>query len=411
MPKIKLFIFFLSILQLNCVNRAEAEVVTEDGAVAKAELATSSVKIDEPIEVGAARMDTYLPRLRGKRLALVVNPTSRVAGRHLVDTLLAQELDVRKIFALEHGFRGLADAGAIIQDGRDTRTGLPIVSLYGKTKEPSAADLADVDLVIFDVQDVGARFYTYISHLHYILRGAAKHDTPVLILDRPNPNGHYVDGPILEPAFQSFVGMHPVPIVHGLTIGEYGRMTNGEGWLGDGLKAELSVIPCANYRRDMPYELPVPPSPNLPNQRSILLYPSLCFFEGTVISVGRGTNLQFQQFGHPDLDGPSRFTPRPGPGASNPKLNGQVCQGFDLTQFTPEELHARTSLNLDHLILAYTRFKGETFFDRPDFFDKLAGTDRLRQQIESGVPEAEIRAGWAAGLKDFLRRREPYLLY
>ena len=358
--------------------------------------------------------EAYLPKLAGKSLGLVVNQTSTLAdGTHLVDTLLALGQDVRRIFAPEHGFRGDADAGAKVKDGVDTRTGLPIRSLYGRDKMPTLDDLADIDLIVFDIQDVGARFYTYISTLHYVMESAARYGKQVLILDRPNPNGHYVDGPLRQPGLESFVGLDPIPVVHGLTVGEYARMVNGEGWLGEGLQCELEVQLCPDYTHDAVYELPVPPSPNLPNQRSIYLYPSLCFFEGTALSVGRGTDRQFQLYGHPALlSGPALFTPRPGPGAADPKLNGALCHGYDLST-GPAESYRIEFIDLGPLLEAHKELKGQgvTFFTRPDFFDLLAGTDSLRKMIEAGASEEDIRASWTADLAAYRTLRERYLLY
>jgi uncharacterized protein YbbC (DUF1343 family) len=356
---------------------------------------------------------TYLPLMEGKKLGLVVNQTSTVGTTHLVDTLLAMGQHVQRIFAPEHGFRGEADAGAKVEDGRDSRTGLPIRSLYGSNKKPSEEDIADLDLIVFDIQDVGARFYTYISTLHYVMESAARYGKPVLILDRPNPNGNYVDGPVRQPGFESFVGLDPIPVVHGLTVGEYGRMVNGEGWLGDGLICDLTVVPCPDYNHDAVYELPVPPSPNLPNQRSIYLYPSLCFFEGTALSVGRGTDRQFQLYGHPQLtSGPDTFTPRPGPGAANPKLNGELCHGYDLST-EPAEAYRIDFLDLTALMEAHREMdaKGVEFFTRPDFFDLLAGTDGLRLMVERGALEDEIRRSWEPDLERYRKLRKQYLLY
>ncbi len=415
MPKILLFIFSTPILILNCVNSA-----TKAGVEAPATpISEQPVEASEPIQVGAAQLLVYLPLLEGKRVGMVVNQSSLVprenpakGSAHLVDTLQSRKVELIKIFALEHGFRGTEDAGAIIQDGVDVKSGLPIVTLYGKKKEPSAEDLADIDLIIFDIQDVGARFYTYISSLHYIMQGLAKAGKPLLILDRPNPNGHYVDGPVLDPAYRSFVGMHPVPVVHGLTIGEYGRMINGEKWLDDGLQAPLTIVPCQHYRRTIPYPLPVAPSPNLPNFRSILLYPSLCFFEGTIVSIGRGTPTQFQVMGHPYWQaGDYRFTPMPGPGSADPKLGGQECIGFSLTQLSEEELHRGGQLDISYLLQAHNALREHNFFDRADFFDKLAGSDQLRKQITGGLSEDIIRASWQADLADFKAKRQAYLLY
>lgn len=374
---------------------------------------TGQDTLSRPPIVGAARTEAYFPLLRGKRLGLVVNHTSRIGERHLVDSLLAAGFTLTTIFAPEHGFRGTADAGAFITDGKDSDTGLPIISLYGSHKEPSAADLEQVDLLVFDIQDVGARFYTYISTLHYLMRAAAKAELPLLVLDRPNPNGHYVDGPVLDPAFQSFVGMHPVPAVHGMTVGEYARMINGEGWLEEGLQADLRVIPCRYYTHQTPYDLPVPPSPNLPNLRAVYLYPSLCFFEGTVFNEGRGTSRQFQVYGHPDFSGGDyTYVPESRPGALHPKLRGQTCRGVNLTHLPPDSLRRLARLDLSHLLRAYEHFpRPDEFFLPNHFIDKLAGSDLLRKQIMEGMTEAEIRAGWQADLAIYRAMREQYLLY
>jgi uncharacterized protein YbbC (DUF1343 family) len=356
---------------------------------------------------------SYIPRLRGKRLALVVNQTSTIGATHLVDSLQSLGLDLRKIFAPEHGFRDMADAGATIQDGRDQRSGLPIKSLYSKDKKPSAADLADVDVILFDIQDVGVRFYTYISTLFYVLEAAAEYGKEVMVLDRPNPNGHIVDGPVLDPDFASFVGIAPIPVLHGLTVGEFARMVNGEGWLPGGQQAALTLVPMPGYAHDQVYELPIAPSPNLPNQRSIYRYPGLCFFEGTAVSIGRGTNRQFQVYGHPAFrSGDIRFTPTPGPGSSDPKLKGEVCRGFDLTRLTTEQSR-QTTLPIAPLLDAYNDLNGQgiAFFTRPDFFDLLAGTDELRNRIIAGDTPDQIRAGWAAKLADYRVMRRRYLLY
>jgi uncharacterized protein YbbC (DUF1343 family) len=424
MPKLTLFLLLTSIFQLNCVNNTNRTIPPSEASALKDSLSLETSTYQGPkkeqaaIQMGAERMDLYLPTLAGKRIALVVNQTSRVqrtngSAIHLVDTLQSRGLQLTKIFALEHGFRGTEDAGAIIKNGIDEKSGLPIVTLYGKKKEPAAVDLADIDIIIFDIQDVGARFYTYISSLHYLMQGAAKQGKPVMILDRPNPNGHYVDGPILDPNFQSFIGMHPIPVVHGMTIGEYGKMINGEGWLDGGRQAELTVIPCENYTHTTPYELPVRPSPNLPNQHSILLYPSLCFFEGTTVSAGRGTLTQFQVFGHPDLpttEYPYSFTPIPGPGSADPKLNGVLCQGKNLSTIPLDYLYQSSGLNLNHLVSAYSTL-GKDLFSRPDFFDLLAGSDRLRKQILAGDSVAAITASWQVGLTEFRETRGKYLLY
>ena len=290
----------------------------------------------------AERISVYHPLLANKKVALVVNQTSIVKGSHLVDTLLKLGVNIKVIFAPEHGFRGKADAGEVISDTKDTKTGLPIISIYGKKKKPSAEDLKDVDLVLFDIQDVGVRFYTYISTLHYVMESCAEFQKPLMVLDRPNPNGYFVDGEILNPAYKSFVGMHQVPTVYGMTIGEYAKMINGEGWLPNKATCDLTVIECKNYTHDTFYELPVKPSPNLPNIRSILLYPSICFFEGTTLSLGRGTEKQFQVIGHPALKSDFSFTPMPNEGAKEPPLKGEKCYGLDLSNMTTGSIKEST---------------------------------------------------------------------
>jgi len=407
--KLKIFVLFLAIWQQTCHSQHKSTTVEAAPAAASQTIETDA----PPLRVGADRLEDLLPLTTGKRLGLVVNQTSMVRTSHLVDTLLDRYQRISCIFAPEHGFRGDADAGEKVTDGKDPRTGIPIISLYGKHKKPRAADLADVDVLLFDIQDVGARFYTYLSTLHYVMEAAAEHGVPIIVLDRPNPNGHYVDGPILEPAYRSFVGMHPVPVVHGMTVGEYARMINGEGWLAQGRTAELRVISCQNYTHQTVYELPVPPSPNLPNMRAVYLYPSLCFFEGTVFSVGRGTHTQFQVYGHPDfLAGNYQFTPRSGYGAKYPKLEGQLCRGVSLVERSPAEIRAEGRLNLQYLLHAYRHYpRPADFFLDKRFIDKLAGGPRLREQILAGLSEAEIRASWQEGLQDFQKTRSKYLLY
>lgn len=364
------------------------------------------------LAVGAAQLSQYLPLLENKKVAVVVNQTSTIGTTHLVDTLLSQGIYLTTVFAPEHGFRGKADAGETIQDGKDPKTQLPIISLYGKNKKPSAQQLKDIDIVIFDIQDVGTRFYTYISTMHYVMEACAENDIPFLVLDRPNPNGHYVDGPIREEAYQSFVGMHPIPIVHGLTVGELALMINGEGWLNGGLTCTLTVIPCANYRRGQFYDLPIKPSPNLPNATSILLYPSLCLFEGTTASVGRGTQQQFQVIGHPKYDkGEYSFTPTSQPGATHPKHQDKKCYGYDLSSLGVEYLYNRRQIQLEHLINFYNNFPDKTtFFNQNNFIDKLAGTAQLRKQIIAGKTAEEIRESWQAPLADYKKMRNKYLL-
>ena len=372
-------------------------------------------QMDSAIVVGANQTEIYLPLLKGKRIGIVANQTSVIfknqahtSYAHLVDSLVALKVDIKKVFAPEHGFRGQADAGEVVKDGVDTKTNLPIISLYGKNKKPSAEQLKDLDLVVFDIQDVGARFYTYISSLHYVLEACAEANIPIIILDRPNPNGHYVDGPILEMEHKSFVGMHPIPVVHGMTIGEYAQMINGEKWLANGIQCELEVINMKHYNHQKKYSLPIKPSPNLPNDQAINLYPSLCFFEGTNVSAGRGTEMQFQIFGSPFLNPESfdfQFTPKPNFGSKYPKHENKVCYGKDLRNTKTLDF-----LNLDWIIEAYQQTTDKSTFFIP-FFSKLAGTKTLQQQIESGLSQAEIKATWKEGLDKFKVMRTPYLIY
>ena len=362
---------------------------------------------NRPLILGANQLHEYLPLVKNKRVALVANQTSTVDQTHLVDTLLACNVHIVKVFAPEHGFRGKADAGAQINDEVDLKTNLPIHSLYGKNKKPKASDLASVDVMIFDIQDVGVRYYTYISTLHYVMEACAENKIPLLVLDRPNPNGHYVDGPVLDTAYQSFVGMHPVPIVHGLTIGEYANMVNDSFWLKDSVTCDLTVLEMKNYSHSTPFDLPIKPSPNLPNAQSISLYPSLCLFEGTDISIGRGTQNQFQIIGAPNLDSSSYiFTPISTEGALNPKHENKRCRGWDLTQHDFDD-----ELNLGYLIECFEQYnsKGLTFFN--SFFDKLAGSNKLRVLIEAGWSEQEIKASWQEELDQFKQKRMNFLIY
>lgn len=367
---------------------------------------------DEDILPGAYQTSLYFSELEGKKIALVANQSSMINNTHLVDTLIRSGIDLKKIFVPEHGFRGKEDAGAQIKDGKDEKTGLPLLSLHGSNKKPKAEQLKDIDLIIFDLQDVGVRFYTYISTLHYVMEAAAENNIKVMVLDRPNPNGHYVDGPVLINNFTSFVGMHPVPVVYGMTIGEYAQMINGEEWLKGKVKSKLQVIPCQNYDHNKFYKLPIAPSPNLPNMSAIYLYPSLCFFEGTKISVGRGTNLPFQCFGHPDLKaGSFKFVPKPNEGASKPKLQGQECYGFDLSTFGWQYMREQKKLYLFWLIASYELIGEKDFFRNDGFFNLLAGTDVLKKNIVSGKSEKEIRASWQQELQKFKEIRRKYLIY
>ena len=359
------------------------------------------------LKLGAEQTEAYLPLLKDQRVALLVNHTSLINETHLVDTLLSSGVNVVKVFAPEHGFRGTADAGEVVKDGKDKRTGLPIVSLYGSNKKPSPEQMKDVDVVLFDIQDVGVRFYTYISSMQYVMEACAEEGKQMIILDRPNPNGMYIDGPVMEKEFMSFVGMTPIPVLHGMTVGELAMMINSEGWMSGGVTCQLTVIPMKDYDHQMPWSLPVKPSPNLPNDLSIQLYPSLCLFEGTVISVGRGTQLPFQQIGHPSLTSLSHtFTPVSIEGmAKYPPYEGEVCHG---TLFTEES--ALKGFDLSYLIEYYGLFEDkEAFFN--NYFEKLAGTAALRQQIKEGVPESDIRASREPGLSAFRELRKGYLLY
>lgn len=360
---------------------------------------------------GADRHDEWERILGGRRVALVGNKSSVTGGQHLLDVLLAKGINVVKVFSPEHGFRGYVEAGAEIDNHVDPSTGLAVISLYGKSRELNPEDIRDVEVIVFDLQDVGVRFYTYISTLHYVMKTAAESGVGVVVLDRPNPNAFLVDGPIREPGFESFVGMHPIPVAHGMTIGEYARMINGEGWLGQGLVCGLEVVSCLHYDHQTEYILPVAPSPNLPNQVSVYLYPSLCFFEGTKVSIGRGTALPFQVFGHPDLPGEFTFRPEPVAGASlNPKLQGQLCHGYDLRVSGTQKVLTHPVIHLEWIIQAWEELKRPDDFFLP-YFDTLAGTDQVRLQIMAGKTAGEIRAGWQDGLGKFKIIREKYLLY
>ena len=363
-----------------------------------------SCQKEKKLKLGAERTESYLALLKEKKVAVVGNQTSMLGSTHLVDSLLNLGIDVVKVFSPEHGFRGKADAGAKIENKIDSKSGLPIISLYGKNKKPYSKQLEGIDILLFDIQDVGARFYTYISTLHYVMEAAAESNIKVIVLDRPNPNGHYIDGPIREDGFESFVGMHPVPIVHGMTILEYAKMINGEDWISK--RCNVTVIEMENYTHDMSYDLPIKPSPNLPNARSINLYPSLCLFEGTTVSIGRGTDYPFQHFGAPYLESNYSFTPKSGEGSRYPKHENIKCFGTDL-RFQGNFL---TAINLNWLIKSYNNCSNkEKFFN--NFFDKLVGTDKLRLQIISGKTTKDIKESWKEDLSKFKEVREKYLLY
>lgn len=363
------------------------------------------------IAMGADRTAEYLPLLKGKSVGVIANQSSNIKQTHLVDTLLKLGVNIKKVFCPEHGFRGMVDAGEKVASEKDSKTGLPVISLYGKNKKPTPEQLKGLDVLIFDIQDVGVRFYTYLSTLHYAMEACAENNKLLIVLDRPNPNGYYVDGPIMETGYTSFLGLHPVPIVYGMTIGEYAQMINGEGWLKGGEKCNLKVITLKGYTHRDLYELPVRPSPNLPNMASVYLYPSLGLFEGTVVAVGRGTDLPFQVIGHPNLQkGNYTFTPQPRPGAMEPKYKGQVCKGFNLTDFGNEYMKDVKKIYLYWLIGMYQNTPDKTtFFD--ENFNYHAGNATLQQQIKDGLTEDQIRKTWEPGLQKFKVIRKKYLLY
>lgn len=369
----------------------------------------------QKVVTGAEQLERYLPLLEGKQVGLVVNHSSLVGPSHLVDTLFAHGVCLSRIFAPEHGFRGAAEAGELVKDGHDVRTGTPITSLYGKRKKPSAEDLAGVDVVVFDIQDVGTRFFTYISTLFLVMEACAEQGKEVVVLDRPNPNGWYVDGPVLtDPKLESFVGIAPLPVVHGCTVGELARLFCGENWVWQPReRLRLTVVPCLHYDHRTPYDPPVPPSPNLPNARAVLLYPGICLFEGTVASLGRGTEMPFQVIGHPEFPIDSfRFVPRSVPAARRPPNEGHVCKGYDLRNIPLDSLRQQRGLNLSWLLGFYQNFTNKHyFFLENGYFDLLAGNRLLRQQIVEGKTEAEIRASWAPDLEVFRAIRQGYLLY
>ncbi|NQU35673.1 MAG: DUF1343 domain-containing protein [Bacteroidetes bacterium] len=366
---------------------------------------------DDDIICGSARIELYLPDLLNQKVAVVANQSSMIGDIHLVDSLLSQGINVKKIFCPEHGFRGRADAGEKIVDDFDAKTNIPIISLYGSHKKPTPVDLDSIDVVIFDLQDVGTRFYTYISTLTYVMEACAEQDIPIIVLDRPNPNGYFVDGPIMEKEYSSFVGLHPVPVVYGMTIGEYAKMVVGERWINQSDSLDLKVIPLEGYNHNMIVKLKIKPSPNLPNWQSVYLYPSICFFEGTVMSVGRGTEFPFQVYGHPEFNhGSFIFTPTSTQGALKPLYNGEQCCGANLSGYAENYKKNEKTINLSWLIGAHEIMSrnGEYFIN---YFEKLAGTSELRKQISVGLSEDEIRKTWQPGIDNFLKIRSKYLLY
>ena len=410
------------LVMISCGSQTKAKATSQDEIL-------KQVQEDTSIIVGANQIEKYLPLLKGKRVGIFANQTSVIfkgeSYRHVVDSLVSLKVNITNVFSPEHGFRGTADAGEKVTDGVDPKTGIPIISLYSANRKPKLEQLKEtkkyekdiesgvsaIDIMVFDLQDVGVRFYTYISTLHYIMEACAESNIPLIILDRPNPNGHYIDGPTLKIEHNSFVGMHPIPVAHGMTIGEYAQMINGEKWLANGLQCEFTVVPVKNYTHNTAYDLPIKPSPNLPNDKAISLYPSLCFFEGTNVSVGRGTDKQFQVVGSPYFllkRHSYEFTPKPNEGAKYPKHQGEICNGYDLSN------HERlNTINLKWLIEFYQENKknspDQEFFNK--FFVKLAGTTKLQKQIEAGFNEEEIRKTWQIGIQSFKKIRAKYLIY
>jgi len=385
------------------------------------ELSETKKQQDSAIVVGANSTEEYLPILQKKKVGVVANQTSIIFKNnssenventtftHLVDSLLSLDIEIEKVFAPEHGFRGMADAGEHVKDGTDTKTGLPIISLYGKNRKPTSSQLEGLDIVLFDIQDVGVRFYTYIATMQLVMEACAEKGIPFLVLDRPNPNSHYVDGPTMEIAHKGFLGLTPIPLVYGMTIGEYAQMINNEGWLEKGIKADLTVIPLRNYTHNSGYSIPVRPSPNLPNQTAINLYPSLGLFEGTNINAGRGTESQFQRYGAPFLDSTAydfSYVPKPNFGSKNPKHMGEKCFGRDLSSWP-----RMSEVSLQWLIEAYNNAADKKLVFNRSGFTKHAGTEKLQQQIEAGLSEKEIKNSWQKDLNKFREIRSKYLLY
>ncbi len=368
---------------------------------------TTEIQVIQP---GAWDTETYVPMLKDKRVGLVINQSSYVGNTRLVDTLISMDVQVVTLFTPEHGLKGTADRGAYVSNDVDLATGVKVISLYGQHKKPTPDDIKDIDIFVFDMQDVGVRFFTYISTLQYVMEAAGAANIPVIVLDRPNPNGHYIDGPVLDTAnYKSFVGLMPIPVVYGMTIGELAKMSLGEGWMN--VHCDLTVIPCINYDHTMSYDLPIKPSPNLPDLRSVLLYPGICFFEGTPFSMGRGTPTPFQLVGHSDfLKKDFSFIPISMAGATKPVMEGKTCYGIDLRQLSLDSLFQARQLDLSTLLLCYSQFDKEKFFDAA-WFDKLAGNSSFRKSIEAGWSEKQIRASWVDELATFNERRKLYLLY
>jgi len=407
------FLLFVLIM-ISCGSKLKNDEIKQLEVVNNKNENYNPIKKNTTLIVGANRTEMYLPLLKGKRVGIVANQTSVIfkadnTFSHSVDSLLSLEVEIKKVFSPEHGFRGQVDAGELVKDGFDTKTKLPIVSLYGKNKKPSKNQLENLDIVIFDIQDVGVRFYTYISTLHYIMEACAEQNIPVLILDRPNPNGHYIDGPTLEIENKSFLGMHPIPLVHGMTIGEYAQMINGEKWLKNKITSKITIIPVKNYTHKTPYSLAIRPSPNLPNDQSIKLYPSLGLFEGTNINAGRGSEFQFQRYGAPFLNSETMrftYTPHANFGAKYPKHKDNLCYGEDLSNAIIND-----KMTLQWIIKAYKNTIDKSLFFNTDNFTKHAGTKLLQQQIQAGLSENDIKKTWEQGLENFKKTRNNYLIY
>lgn len=406
-----LTLFVICICGLFCRS---AQVHVQDQRNIQDHQKSKSYKGLDSILCGAENLESYISALKGKRVAVFCNQTSLCYGKHLVDTLLNSGVYIVKLFAPEHGIRGVQSAGEHIDDQKDSRTGLPIISLYGsKKKKPNVQDLSNVDIFLFDIQDVGVRFYTYISSLHYIMEACAEFSIPLYVLDRPNPNIHYVDGPVLDTNLRSFVGVDPIPIVYGLSIGELARMIKGEKWIANSSKLDLSVVPCLQYTRQDRYKLNTKPSPNLKNMDAILLYPSLCLFEGTDISLGRGTDHPFEIYGHPSFksSGEVEFVPYDMEGAIDPPHEGMKCYGFQVKKASLNQYYNKSKLDLSYLMHAFELYPDKDHFFKEDFFNKLAGNTTLIQQIRSEITENEIRRSWEPALKNFIIKRKNYLIY
>ncbi len=376
---------------------------------------TSLIKTstENPILPGSYNLAKYISKIYGKRVGIVVHPCSMIENTTLLDTLVKLKVDIRKVFVPEHGFRGSADAGEKLDDSIDTLTGIPIISLYGKNKKPSADHLKDLDVILFDLQDVGVRFYTYSSTLLYLMEACSENGVGLIVLDRPNPNGFYVDGPVLQDSFKSFIGLMPIPIVYGLTLGELALMIKGEAWIKNSNSLNLNIIPCINYDHNSHYIIPIKPSPNLPNELSILLYPSICLFEGTVVSLGRGTTAPFQIYGHPDLNKfDTTFIPTSIIGAKSPPLMGRLCKGYSLRNVPPEKMYKEMKINLSYLLKMSQELKyNDSFFLKNNFIDKLTGTSNFRNQVLNHWSEQEIRNSWKKDLIEYKKKRKQYLLY